>query len=172
MPDQVLSKIFTLPELLALTESWRAKKESIVFTNGVFDIIHRGHIDYLQKASHLASRMVLAVNSDASVKRLNKGDDRPIIKEDDRAYLLAAFSFIDAVIIFNDDTPLQLIESLIPSVLVKGGDYSPDAIKGDVKYIVGSDLVKKQGGKVEVIPFLPGYSTSTILSKIRNLNNG
>ncbi len=167
MPDQVQSKIFSLSDFLLECKEWRSNNESIIFTNGVFDIIHRGHIDYLNKASLLADRMILAVNSDASVKRLNKGDDRPIITENDRAYLLAAFGFIDAVIIFNDDTPMQLIESIEPDVLVKGGDYDANASLGDSKYIVGSDLVKKKGGKVDVIPFLPGYSTSEILNKIR-----
>lgn len=168
MPDQVQTKIFSLSDFLLKCKEWKSNNESIVFTNGVFDIIHRGHIDYLNKASLFADRMILAVNSDASVKRLNKGDDRPIITENDRAYLLAAFGFIDAVIIFDDDTPLQLIASINPDVLVKGGDYDASANKGDKRYIVGSDLVKKNGGKVDVIPFLPGYSTSEILNKIRN----
>lgn len=168
MPDQIQSKIFSLSDFLHICDDWRSNDESFVFTNGVFDIIHRGHIDYLNKASLLADRMILGVNSDASVKRLNKGDDRPIVNENDRAYLLAAFGFIDAVIIFNDDTPLHLIEAIKPNVLVKGGDYDPGASKGDPKYIVGSDLVKSMKGKVDVIPFLPGYSTSEIVRKIRN----
>ncbi len=168
MPDQIQAKIYSLSDFLQKSTEWRSSNDTFVFTNGVFDIIHRGHIDYLNKASLLADRMILGVNSDASVKRLNKGDDRPLINENDRAYLLAALGFIDAVIIFDDDTPLNIIESIKPDVLVKGGDYDPNALKGDPKYIVGSDLVKKEGGKVDVIPFLPGYSTSEIVNKIRN----
>ena len=168
MPDQIQAKIYSLSDFLQKSTEWRSTNDSFVFTNGVFDIIHRGHIDYLNKASLLADRMILGVNSDASVKRLNKGDDRPLINENDRAYLLAALGFIDAVIIFDADTPLNIIESIKPDVLVKGGDYDPNALKGDPKYIVGSDLVKREGGKVDVIPFLPGYSTSEIVNKIRN----
>lgn len=168
MPDQIQAKIYSLSDFSQKSTDWRSSNDTFVFTNGVFDIIHRGHIDYLNKASLLGDRMILGVNSDASVKRLNKGDDRPLINENDRAYLLAALGFIDAVIIFDDDTPLNIIESIKPDVLVKGGDYDPNALKGDPKYIVGSDLVKKEGGKVDVIPFLPGYSTSEIVNKIRN----
>lgn len=168
MQDNIQSKIFNLSEFQNSLKEWRLEGKSCVFTNGVFDIIHRGHIDYLNKASQLADKMILGLNSDASVKRLGKGDDRPINSELDRAYLLAAFGFIDAVIIFNDDTPLELISNIKPDVLVKGGDYNTNAKTGDKKYIVGSDIVLNNGGKVDVITFLPGYSTTLLLKKIRN----
>lgn len=168
MPDQIQSKIFTLSSFQETLNKWRANDQSCVFTNGVFDIVHRGHVDYLNKASQLGDKMILGLNADSSVKRLGKGDDRPINNELDRAYLLAAFGFIDAVILFEDDTPEKLIENIKPDVLVKGGDYDPKAKKGDKKYIVGSDHVITAGGKVDVIPFLPGYSTTRIVEKIRN----
>ena len=168
MPDQIQSKVYSLPDFLIKLKEWKANDLSCVFTNGVFDIVHRGHIDYLNKASLLADKMIVGLNSDVSVKRLNKGDDRPINQEKDRAYLLAAFGFIDAVIIFSDNTPMDLINAIEPDVLVKGGDYDPSANQGDSKYIVGSDLVKSLGGRVDVIAFLPGYSTSELLRKIRN----
>lgn len=168
MLDLIQSKIFTLTSFEDTLKEWRANGQRCVFTNGVFDIIHRGHVDYLFKASQLADKMILGLNADASVKRLGKGDDRPINNEKDRAYLLAAFSFIDAVIIFEDDTPIKLIDYIHPDVLVKGGDYDPSAKKGEKKYIVGTDIVMANGGKVDVIPFLPGYSTSKVIEKIRN----
>lgn len=168
MQDNIQSKIFTLSTFQNTLNDWRLNGKNCVFTNGVFDIVHRGHIDYLNKASQLGDKMILGLNSDASVKRLGKGDDRPINSELDRAYLLAAFGFIDAVIIFNGDTPIELIESIKPDVLVKGGDYKPKAKAGEKEYIVGSDIVLENGGKVDVIPFLPGYSTTLLLKKIRN----
>jgi rfaE bifunctional protein nucleotidyltransferase chain/domain len=170
MPDQIQSKIFSAKDFYATQNEWNKAGFTTVFTNGVFDLIHRGHIDYLYKASQLADRFIVGLNADTSVKKLEKGSDRPIISEDDRAYLLAAFSFIDAVIIFEETTPLQLIELIKPNVLVKGGDYDPNAKKGEKNYIVGSDIVLKEGGKVDVIPFLPGYSSTRIINKIRNSN--
>ena len=167
MTDQIQSKIFSLQDFLVTSNEWSKSGISKVFTNGVFDLVHRGHIDYLYKASQLGDRLIIGLNSDASVKRLEKGDDRPLISQADRAYLLASFFFIDAVIIFDEDTPLKLIQAIVPDVLVKGGDYDPKAIKGDKKYIVGSDIVVNAGGKVDVIAFLPGYSTTNLLNKIR-----
>jgi rfaE bifunctional protein nucleotidyltransferase chain/domain len=168
MPDLLQSKITDLNGFQGTLQAWRNNNESCVFTNGVFDIVHRGHIDYLFKTSLLADRMIIGLNADSSVKRLEKGDDRPINNEYDRAYLLAAFGFVDAVIIFDEDTPLKLIENIKPDVLVKGGDYDAQAKQGDKKYIVGSDIVLAHGGKVDVIPFLPGYSSTLIIEKIRN----
>lgn len=168
MPDLIQSKIFTLDNFKDTLSEWRNDNQSCVFTNGVFDILHKGHIDYLYKASLLGDKLIIGLNADSSVKRLGKGDDRPINSEDDRAYLLAAFFFIDAVVLFDSDTPYQLISTIKPDVLVKGGDYDPRAKEGDKKYIVGSDYVLSTGGKVDVIPFLPGYSTTSIINKIRN----
>ena len=170
MPDQIQSKIFSSKDFSSKLNEWKKAGLTTVFTNGVFDIIHRGHIDYLYKASQLADRFIIGLNADVSVKKLDKGSDRPIINENDRAYLLAAFWFIDAVIIFEESTPLQLIELIKPTVLVKGGDYDPKAKEGESKYIVGSDIVLEKGGKVDVIPFLPGYSSTRIINKIRNSN--
>ena len=170
MIDPIQSKIFTLSEFLKKGNAWKSENLSLVFTNGVFDIVHKGHIDYLYKASQKADKLIIGLNSDASVKRLDKGKDRPINNEEDRAYLLAAFGFVDAIIIFDEDTPLSLIESIQPDVLVKGGDYDSKATKGSANYIVGSDIVNKYGGLVTVIPFLSGYSSTNIIEKIRNFN--
>lgn len=168
MPDLIQSKIFTLDSFSETLSLWRNENNSCVFTNGVFDIIHKGHIDYLYKASQLGDKLIVGLNADSSVKRLGKGDDRPINSENDRAYLLAAFFFIDAVVLFDSDTPYHLISTIKPDVLVKGGDYDPQAKEGDKKYIVGSDCVLSAGGKVDVIPFLPGYSTTSLINRIRN----
>jgi len=168
MSDQIQSKIFTLDTFNEKLSEWRDHRYSCVFTNGVFDIIHKGHIDYLYKASLLGDKMILGLNADSSVKRLGKGADRPINSEEDRAYLLAAFFFIDAIILFDSDTPYPLIKKIKPDVLVKGGDYDPKAKEGEKKYIVGSDIVLAAGGKVDVIPFLSGYSTTSLIQKIRN----
>lgn len=134
--------------------------KSIVFTNGCFDILHFGHAYYLAKAKNLADILVIGLNSDASVKRL-KGENRPINSELQRAFLLASFSFVDYVTIFDDDTPKQLIEIVKPDILVKGGDYKIDNI-------VGADFVLANGGKVTTIPFVEGLSTTNIINKINN----
>ena len=147
--------------------AWKTEGLSIVFTNGVFDIIHRGHIDYLYKASLKGDKLIIGLNSDGSVKRLGKGDGRPYNFEENRAYLLAAFGFVDAVIVFDEDTPIKLISLIKPGVLVKGGDYDATAKIGDKQYIVGSDIVKSYHGVVEVIPFIKGFSTTSLVEKIK-----
>ncbi|MDL2227302.1 D-glycero-beta-D-manno-heptose 1-phosphate adenylyltransferase [Bacteroidales bacterium OttesenSCG-928-K03] len=129
----------------------------IVFTNGCFDILHAGHVDYLFNAAQLGDVLVVGLNTDNSVKRL-KGENRPINKENDRATLLASLYFVDYVVLFNEDTPLELIKKIKPHVLVKGGDYK-------VEDIVGADFVKKSGGEVIILPFKDGYSSSSIISK-------
>lgn len=131
---------------------------SIVFTNGCFDILHLGHANYLAQARNLADILVVGLNSDASVKRL-KGDNRPINSELQRAFLLASFFFVDYVTVFDEDTPKQLIEIVKPDILVKGGDYKLDDI-------VGADFVLANGGKVSTIPFVEGFSTTNIINKI------
>lgn len=161
-----------LKALISISDHWRKKSESIVFTNGVFDILHRGHIDYLYKTSKRANRMIIGVNSDASVKRLGKGSDRPYNCENDRAYLLAALGFVDGVIIFNEGTPLKLIQTLKPDVLAKGGDYNPNASKNSPDYMVGSEEVKSWGGRVISIPFLKGFSTTSLVQTIRGTRYG
>lgn len=145
-----------LQQLLA---AWRAASQKIVFTNGCFDIVHLGHIDYLEKAKLKGDKLVVGLNSDVSVRRL-KGESRPIISEYPRARMLAAFVFVDAVIIFQEDTPLSLIKSIQPDILTKGDDYTPENI-------VGADFVIDKGGKVETIALVKGYATSQIIAKIK-----
>jgi D-glycero-beta-D-manno-heptose 1-phosphate adenylyltransferase len=157
--QQILHKILLPGDVSQRVENWRRNGEKIVFTNGCFDIIHKGHIDYLSKASSLGTKFIVALNSDASVTRL-KGNKRPLQSEDSRAMIMASFLFTDAVVFFDEDTPEQIIEKLKPDVLVKGGDYSLDLI-------VGAKTVISTGGSVVVLPFLKGYSTTSIEKKIR-----
>lgn len=140
---------------------WRtAQKGKVVFTNGVFDLLHPGHVDVLTKARRLGDFLVVGINSDASVKRL-KGNERPIRSEAERAYVVAALEAVDRVVLFGEDTPLELITSLRPDVIAKGGDYS-------VETIVGAKEIQGWGGRVEVIPLTPGHSTTSIIQKLRD----
>jgi rfaE bifunctional protein nucleotidyltransferase chain/domain len=156
----IKGKIFQVNELRANLNIWRLLEKKIVFTNGCFDLLHLGHIDYLSKAADMADKLIIGLNSDASTAAL-KGPSRPIIDQYSRSIMLASFSFVDAVIIFDDPTPIQLIEWIKPDVLVKGADYSIDQI-------VGSDLVLQYGGDVKTIEYLAGYSTSAIEKKIKS----
>ena len=142
-------------------DAWKFAGEKVVFTNGCFDILHRGHVEYLADAKLLGSKLVLALNSDRSVREL-KGAHRPIQTQDDRAAILDALESIDLVVIFDEDTPAKIIQTLLPDVLVKGSDYSTETI-------VGADTVIKNGGDVKVVPFRPGHGTSEILEKIIKL---
>ena len=162
----IKSKIIT--DIDSVVEQWKTQNQSIVFTNGCFDILHRGHIEYLAHTADFADKLIVAVNADSSVKKLNKGDSRPIQDEYSRALIIAALDFVDAVVIFEDDTPYNLINSIKPNVLVKGGDYDAYCTdKKDKKYIVGSDVVNSSGGKVKVVQFVEGYSTTKIEEKIK-----
>lgn len=143
----------------ALIQQWKQQGYEIVFTNGCFDLMHRGHVEYLQSAAGMGDKLVIGLNSDASVTKL-KGSSRPINDVESRALVLSAFTFVDAVVVFEENTPRQLIELLRPDVLVKGADY-------ENKEIVGREFVESIGGKVELIPFVKGYSTSKIIQKIR-----
>ena len=134
------------------------KDKKVVFTNGCFDIIHKGHIDYLSKAAKLGDIMVLGLNSDESISRI-KGDKRPIMPFEDRSAILSALGFIDFVVSFEEDTPYELIKEIVPDILIKGKDY-------DAKDIVGYDIVTGNGGKVETIELTPGKSTTNIIEKI------
>lgn len=147
-----------ITEAQKIISKWRNDQKIIVFTNGCFDIIHRGHVEYLQKAKLLGDILIVGLNSDASVKRI-KGKPRPYQDEQDRAAILNAMKMIDMVVIFDEDTPLDLICELKPNVLVKGGDY-------DSQSIVGAEEVKSWGGSVKIIPFIKGYGTSKLVEKI------
>lgn len=145
-------------DLLCTLGLWRFKSEKIVFTNGCFDILHKGHIEYLAKAASLGSKLVIGLNTDASVKRL-KGESRPVNPEEARALALASLIFSDKIIFFDEDTPLELIRFIQPDVLVKGKDYKPEEI-------VGADIVKAKGGEIITIDLTEGYSTTSILQKL------
>lgn len=153
-------KILTKDEGKNQIVHWKNERKKIVFTNGCFDIVHLGHIDYLEKAKNLGDKLVLGLNTDASVKRL-KGANRPIINEYARARMMAALAFVDAVILFDESTPKELIETICPDILVKGDDYS-------IENIVGADFVIKNGGEVKTISLVDGYSTSNIIKLIKN----
>lgn len=153
-------KIFTKEEILPYLEQWKNEGE-VVFTNGCFDIVHLGHVDYLEKARSLGVRLVVGLNTDASVQRL-KGPERPLVNEYARARVMAAFEFVDAVILFDEPTPLELITFLIPDILVKGDDYS-------IENIVGADVVIQHGGVVKTISLVNGYSTTNLVNKIKQL---
>ncbi|MCR5814280.1 MAG: D-glycero-beta-D-manno-heptose 1-phosphate adenylyltransferase [Desulfovibrio sp.] len=150
------SKIMSQGRLLEKIAEWRRHHDRIVFTNGCFDLIHPGHIKLVQEAAHLGDRLVVAINSDASVKRL-KGPDRPIQPENARVLVMAGLTGVDAVILFDDDTPLELITKILPDVLVKGSDYRLDTV-------VGADIVQKSGGEVHLVQIIDGFSTSRIVS--------
>lgn len=157
--ELISQKIISGPEIDRYAYRMGFIGKKVVFTNGCFDILHRGHLEYLQAAADLGDILVVGLNSDASVKRL-KGENRPINNQNDRAFALASLVFVDAVIIFDEDTPLELIQRVKPNVLVKGGDYTVDSI-------VGADFVKGLGGDVQVIPFVDGYSTTHIIDKMK-----
>lgn len=159
--DLIQKKLLSKEEAIIQVKKWQKEGHSIVFSNGCFDIIHPGHSDYLTRAADIGGKLVLGLNSDASVTRL-KGSNRPVIKENDRARLLASFQFIDAVVLFDEDTPAELINAIIPDVLVKGKDY-------EIKDIVGADTVLKNGGRVETIELTEGFSTTELIRKIKAL---
>ena len=142
-------------------DKWKSTGLKVVFTNGCFDILHRGHVEYLTDAKACGDKLVTALNSDSSVRDL-KGDPRPIQNQDDRAAILNALASVDLVVVFDEETPAEIIKTLIPDVLVKGGDYTPETI-------VGADTVTGNGGEVKIIPFRSGQSTSIIIEKIIKL---
>ncbi len=154
----IKGKILSTEEMILLRNIWRFKEKRVVFTNGCFDVLHLGHVEYLSKARDLGHVIVIGLNTDASVRRL-KGEGRPVNNEQARAVLLAALSFVDAVILFDEDTPERLIRQIQPDILVKGKDY-------EVKEIAGADFVRSAGGEVITIDLTQGYSTTGILSKI------
>ncbi len=153
-------RVVDLTNLRRLCNIWRMKGDRIVFTNGCFDILHRGHVEYLQEAAALGDRLVVAVNGDASVRRQGKGPDRPLNDESSRAKVLAALRLVDAVILFDEDTPLALIKAIVPDVLVKGGDWP-------VERIVGAEVVMAAGGEVRSLKLVDGFSTTALVDRIR-----
>ncbi len=153
-------KICSLAEAKNRRTTWQQEKEQVVFTNGCFDILHLGHVDYLEKARRAGTKMIVGVNADSSVRQL-KGPSRPVNNEYARARILASLEFVDLVIIFEEETPLKLINELLPDILVKGDDYTVDTI-------VGAKEVIAHGGKVTTIPLVPSYSTSNIIQKLKN----
>ncbi len=152
-------KIKDLKHAKELVREWKSQAKTIVFTNGCFDLLHLGHVDYLEKARSLGDKLVLGLNSDDSVSRF-KGQNRPIQDQNSRSRVLAALQVVDLVVFFNEDTPLTLISEIQPNILVKGSDYLAENI-------VGADVVKKNGGVVKTIDFVSGYSTSKIIEKIK-----
>jgi rfaE bifunctional protein nucleotidyltransferase chain/domain len=157
--NKIHERIFSNEQLQSQIKWWRLINKKIAFTNGVFDILHEGHIKTLSHAASFADVLIVGVNSDASVKRL-KGSSRPVNKQQSRSLLLASLIMIDAVIIFDDDTPLTLIKNIMPDVLVKGGDYTVDTM-------VGAPEVIASGGKIEIIPLEEGFSTTGIIKKMK-----
>src|SRR6185436_9900968 len=156
-----MSKVVTAAQLIPLLEQARRDKQRIVFTNGCFDLMHVGHTRYLQAAKALGDVLVVGVNSDASIRTLDKAPDRPIVPEAQRAEVLAALGCVDFVVIFDESDPLQLITAVEPDVLVKGGDWTMDRI-------VGREIVEARGGVVKTIPLVPGLSTTGLLQRIRS----
>lgn len=157
--NKLFSKLYTKETIATVIEDWKTNNQKIVFTNGCFDILHRGHVEYLAKAKDLGTILIIGLNTDDSVKRLGKAPDRPINNEETRAIVLSALECVDAIILFNEDTPLQLIEFILPNVLVKGSDYK-------VENIIGYKAVTENGGEVKTIDFVQGFSTTSILKKL------
>jgi len=158
--EKINDKIFDLEFLMKNIDQWRNENKKIVFTNGCFDLIHLGHIELLARSSDLGDILIIGVNSDSSIQKL-KGENRPIIEEDSRVKQLAALEFVDAVVLFNEDTPQKLIEKIKPNVITKGGDYKAENV-------VGNEVVTQKNGQVVIIPLTQGYSTTSILKKIKD----
>jgi D-beta-D-heptose 7-phosphate kinase/D-beta-D-heptose 1-phosphate adenosyltransferase len=160
--SSIPDKIFTLNELAHQLKRWRLHNKKIVFTNGVFDILHEGHIASLSEAALYGHILIVGINADASVKRL-KGESRPVNNEGSRTLLMASLLMVDAVILFEEDTPLNLINFILPDVLVKGGDYT-------LAEIVGAKEVMANGGEVKIVPILDGFSTTGIIERMKHTN--
>jgi rfaE bifunctional protein nucleotidyltransferase chain/domain len=158
--NTIHNKIHSLKDLKSQVERWKEVGNEVVFTNGCFDIIHKGHIEVLARTADLGDKLIIGLNSDQSIQKL-KGEDRPIVGEQSRAILLAALSFVDAIVLFSEDTPLKLISAFLPDVLAKGGDY-------EIETIVGHEIVQQNGGKVKIVPFVDGFSSTNIIEKIKN----
>ena len=157
----IKSKIVNRPDLMHILSFYRFKNKKIVFTNGCFDIIHLGHVNYLSQAADLGNILFIGLNSDSSINKI-KGHGRPVLDQESRALTLAAFSFVNNIVLFDEETPYKLIKLIRPDILVKGGDYKPEEI-------VGYDIVKDNGGEVKILDFIKGYSTSDIIERINKV---
>ena len=155
----ITSKIYSLLDLKVQSDKWKENGKKIVFTNGCFDLVHRGHIEVLANTADLGDKLIIGLNSDSSIKDL-KGENRPIMDETSRAILLASLQFVDAVVFFSEETPYKLIETLVPDILAKGGDYK-------VTEIAGHEVVLENGGEVILVPFIDGFSSTNIVEKIK-----
>ena len=155
----ITSKIYSLLDLKVQSDKWKENGKKIVFTNGCFDLVHRGHIEVLANTADLGDKLIIGLNSDSSIKEL-KGENRPIIDEMSRVILLASLQFVDAIVFFSEETPYKLIETLVPDILAKGGDYK-------VTEIAGNEVVLENGGEVILVPFIDGFSSTNIVEKIK-----
>ncbi len=166
------SKIHSQESIPSLIAKWKLKGQKVVFTNGVFDILHKGHVTLLAEAKELGDKLILGLNADASVRTLGKGPERPINAEADRAFVLAGLSSIDAIVIFSEPTPYEIIKLIEPDVLVKGGDYNPEQTDSNAKdYVVGSDLQKARNAETATINLVDGYSTTSVVKKMKHGEN-
>lgn len=166
--ENLQNKIVNLEEAIRRIGIWRNTGMKVTFTNGCFDILHKGHVTYLTQAADLGNRLIIGLNSDASVKRQGKADNRPINSEDARALVLASLGVVDLVVLFDDNTPYELINILQPDIIAKGSDYDAAERNPDSKtYIVGADLMDAIGGEVVSIPLVEGFSTTNIITKIK-----
>jgi D-beta-D-heptose 7-phosphate kinase/D-beta-D-heptose 1-phosphate adenosyltransferase len=165
MIHNTANKIISREEAARWVRECQGRSLKVVFTNGCFDLLHPGHVAYLEEARSLGNALLVAVNTDASVRRLQKGDGRPVNSESDRARVLAGLAAVDRVVLFDEDTPLEILTALQPDVLVKGGDYS-------LEEVVGREIVLARGGQVRVLPFQTGYSTTRLLERLRLLLTG
>ena len=167
--QQIINKIATKDKAIQIVEKWKSEHKTIVFTNGCFDILHKGHVTYLAKAAEFGNKLIIGLNTDESIKQQGKGDERPINSEDARLFVLASLDVVDLVILFNDQTPIDLIETLLPTTLVKGADYDENENNPlSKKYIIGSDVVRANGGNVKTVDLEEGYSTTSLISKIKD----
>lgn len=158
--EQLMAKLLSCDDALRKINGQRLKGKKIVFTNGCFDILHQGHLECLSKARDLGDFLIVGLNTDESVKRLNKAPNRPVNNENARARVLSGLNFVDAVVLFNEDTPLELIKQIEPDLLIKGGDYKEETV-------VGYNEVKARGGRVVIIPLVDGFSTTSIIAKMK-----
>jgi len=165
----IQNKICTSKNLIEKSRELRSGNKELCFTNGCFDLLHLGHVMYLAEAASLGDHLIVGVNSDRSVKSLGKSPNRPVNNESSRAFLIAALEFVDLVVVFDEDTPESIIKELMPDILVKGGDYDPEESDDtNPKYIVGRNHVLSNGGEVQTINLVEGYSTTEILKKLKS----